>query len=246
MLMLARTGGWMLTTPLFGHSGAATVGRSAMSIALSLALAGTIPATSLPSELGAFLVELIVQFLLGVGFGWLTGLILQAPAIAGSFSDTLSGLGYAAVVDPTNGQQASVFSRMFSMTFLAILFATTGYQSIILGFGTSVQAFGVGARPTLSADAAGVLATAVTGMMRAALEVGGPLLGALLLTDATLGMAARFFPQANITFVGLSLKVLIALFLVGVVLTLLPSRVDGLINFGETLTQQVLSTSSGR
>jgi flagellar biosynthesis protein FliR len=245
LLMLCRTGGWLLTTPLFGARGTGSKGRVAAGVALSMVLAGRVPVADLPPDLGGFVFEALIQVAIGAVFGWLTSLLLHAPAIAGALADNMSGLGFSAVMDPASGQQVSVFARLFSMTFLALLLSTSAYATIITGFARSLEAFGVGSRPTLAPDAYLSLAFAMTALLRAAFEVGAPMIGVLLLTDVALGLAARFFPQANITFLALGLKTLLALGAAGAALTLLPGRIDGLIEFGERLVRAVLTAGGG-
>lgn len=242
LLVLARAVGWVVVTPLFGTRGFTVVGRAMISLGLALVL--TVPAgqyAQVPNDLGTFVVNAIIQFAFGAGFGLLTGLFLYAPAAAGATADLLSGLGYAAVVDPASGQQAAVFSRFFSITFLALLFATGAYAVIISGFARTFEVIPVGAEVPFNESASLIVASAVTGLLQAAVEVGAPLLGVLLLTEVVLGAAARFFPQANVTFLGLGLKGLVALIAASAVLILLPGRMDTFIDSGQRLAEAVFA-----
>ena len=55
-----------------------------------------------------------------------------------------------------------------------------------------------------------------------ALEIGAPLVGALLLAEVTLALGARFAPQANIFMVSLPFKAFVVFALMGNVLIYLP------------------------
>lgn len=240
LLVVSRTGGWALTTPLFGARTTTLVGRIALSVSLALVLTVPVSATAtVPTGLGEFVLAVIVQFLFGAAFGFLSGLLLYAAGIAGSIADLLSGFGYAAIVDPASGQQVAVFSRLFSFTFIALLLSTSAYMTIIQGFARTFDVIPLGASIPFNADAVFLVSEGVTQLLRAAVEVGAPLLGVLLLTEVALAIGARFFPQANVTFLGLSLKALIALIAAGAVLILLPARMDSFIDYGQRLAGAV-------
>jgi len=241
LLLLSRSGGWLVTMPLFGARGAATVGRLAFSIGLAVVLTPVaLPHANIPTDLGSFAVANLTQFLAGALMGWLSGLLLNAPAVAGSIADLTSGLGYASLIDPASGQQAATFSRLFSITFSALLLATGAYQVIIIGFARSLAYTPIGSDLPVRWAAGGDLASTVTLLMRAGVEIAAPLLGTLLLTDVALALASKFFPQANVTFLGLGLKALLALFGAGAVMVLLPGHLDWLLSSGDDLLRKVL------
>lgn len=242
MLVLARVGGWAMITPLFGARATTRTGRAVFAAAMALVLTAPAAVTAdVPADLAGFIQAVIVQFLFGAAFAFVTGLLLYAPMIAGSIADLMSGLAYASVVDPASGDQSAVFSRLFSITFIALLFATDAYLTIIYGFALTFEAVPIGATVPFDPSAVGILSEGMAMLMRAAVEVAAPLMGVLMLTEVALGIASRFFPQANVAFLGLGLKALIALAAAGAVLILLPSRIDSLIAGGADLARAVFS-----
>lgn len=242
LLVLCRLGGWVLVTPLLGSRSMTISGRIALSVSLALVL--TAPAAvnaDVPTSMGLFIQAAIVQFLFGAGFGFLSGMFIYAVGTAGAIADAMSGLGYASIVDPGSGQQAAVFSRLFSITFIALLFATNGYITIINGLAQTFQTIPIAPTVPFDVNGAGAVAEGVTQLMAAAIQVGAPMLGVLLLTEVALAVAARFFPQANVAFLGLGLKALVALLAASAVLILLPSHIDELLTMGSDLAGQVFN-----
>ena len=63
-----------------------------------------------------------------------------------------------------------------------------------------------------------------------ALEIAAPLLAALFLAEAALGLLARAAPQMNIFALGLPVKILVTLTLAGLAIPLLPDAVSGMTN----------------
>lgn len=242
LLALSRIAGWALVTPLFGARNTTLIGRTVLSVSMAILLTPIALGTaSVPGTLGGFAAAVVIQFLFGAAFGFLTGILLYAPQVAGSLADLLSGLGYASIVDPASGQQAAVFSRFFSFTFIALLLTTNAYMTVISGFARTFTVIPLGASVPFNPGSLEVFASGVTLLLASAIEVGAPLLGVLLLTELALAMGARFFPQANVTFLGLSLKSAIALVAASAVLILIPGRMDSLIEGGARLAQAVFS-----
>jgi flagellar biosynthetic protein FliR len=80
----------------------------------------------------------------------------------------------------------------------------------------------------------------VSQSMITAVEIAGPVMGALFVTDAGLGLASRLVPQANILSVAFSIKALVAFGALGTVLILLPGQLEALIGPAEKASQMVL------
>ena len=66
------------------------------------------------------------------------------------------------------------------------------------------------ASPDLDAVVAGVLAQA-DDILLVVVQIAAPIIGALLITDVTLGVISRSVPQMNVFIVGLPLKIIVAL-----------------------------------
>ena len=198
------------------------------------------PAGRRPAGHRGFLLAALAQVAVGLAIGLLTAFVLAAVEVAGSLADYASGFSYSAMLDPVNGNQSAAFARLTSVTFLALLFATGGYQTIFAGFIASFRALPVDHVPTLAAGAGPLLGAALSGVLVAALQIGAPLLGVLFLTEVALALAGKFVPQANALVVGLPVKSLVALTAAGTMLAMLPARLPGLVDPAVRLGGQVL------
>ncbi len=240
LLVLARTGSWVLTAPVFGSRGVAGVGRLAVAVALSLFLTPLVQTGPLPADLAGFAAAALAQVGIGIALGFLTGLLFTAFEVAGSLADLSSGFSYAQILDPLSGQPAAAFSRLFAMAFSALLFATDAYQSVLSGFVGSFRALPLSHLPSLSAGAAATLGSAVTQVVASAIQIAAPLLGVLFLTDVALSLASRFVPQANAMATALPVKTLVALTAAGATFALLPGQLAGLLGPATSLPLEVL------
>ena len=64
---------------------------------------------------------------------------------------------------------------------------------------------------TLGPAAAGSIFTTFARLFLAALKIGGPIVGVILLTDVALGILARTMPQLNVLVVGFPVKMFVGL-----------------------------------
>ena len=230
LLVLSRTGAWVITAPVLSAKGVSSIGRLGLAVALAVFVTPMTPATQVPQDVAPFLVASAGQVAVGLALGLLTNLLFAAFKVAGTIADLAGGFSYASIVDPLSGQPAAVLSRLFALCFSAVFFASDAYQVVVGGFVRSFDAIPLDHFPTLSAGAAAALGHAATQILLSALEVAAPLLGVLFLTDAALGVAARFVPQANAMALALPVKTLVALSAAGATLALLPAHAAGLLD----------------
>jgi flagellar biosynthetic protein FliR len=240
LLVLARTGAWVMTAPVLSAKGMSPIGRLAAAVALAVFVTPLMTGTTVPEQLPAYVTAVLAQVAIGLVLGLLTNLLFSAFEVAGSLADLSGGFSYAQIVDPLSGVPAAAFSRLFTVCFSAIFFASDAYQAVLGGFITSFRGIPLDHLPSLSSGTAATLGHAATQVLLSALEVAAPLLGVLFLTDVALGLAARFVPQANAMALAMPVKTLVALTAAGATLALLPSHAMHLLDPSLQLPFEVL------
>ena len=111
---------------------------------------------------------------------------------------------------------------------MMLLFAIEWHLLLVRGFLTSFDAAPL---TSLSVDTMAKLLTGdIALLFVSALEIAAPLLAALFLAEAALGLLSRAAPQMNIFQLGLPVKILVTLTLAGLALPLLPDAVSGITN----------------
>lgn len=240
LLVLARTGAWVITAPVISAKGMSSVARLATAVALALFVTPLMQHPHVPQDLPSYVTAVVAQVAIGLGLGFLTNLLFSAFEVAGSLADLSGGFSYAQIVDPMSGAPAAAMSRLFTICFSAIFFVSDAYQVVIGGFVQSFQGIPLDHLPSLASGTAGTLGHAATQVMVSALEVAAPLLGVLFLTDVALGFAARFVPQANAMALAMPVKTLVALTAAGATLALLPAHAAQLLDPSLRLPFEVL------
>jgi len=240
LLVLARTGAWVVAAPVVSAKGVSPIGRLSLAVALAMFVTPMIGTPKVPEGLAGYATAVAAQVAIGLALGWLTALLFAAFEVAGTLADLSGGFSFASILDPLTGQPAAGFSRLFTICFTALFFVTDAYQVVLGGFVRSFAGLPLDHLPSLSEGTAGALGHAVTHVVLAAFEVAAPLLGVLFLTDVALGFAARFVPQANAMSIALPIKTLVALTTAGATLALLPGHLDRLLDPAVRLPFEVL------
>lgn len=223
LLAITRVSGFVVASPLFPRS-IPMVGRFAVVLTLGFFLADPVPA----GEDVAFLINAaVVNAAIGIALGFLTGLIFHLFAVAGALVDFSSGASTGMIFDPSFGESAAMFQRMFSMGAMALFYVLGGLRLITQGLALSVDVIALDGGIAPDGSLATIAVRLVVRLVAAGLEIALPSLAALFLIEVVFGVASRFAPQANIFMLGLPAKLLAAFGTVAVVILLFPEAMDG-------------------
>lgn len=240
LLVLCRTTCWAVTAPLVGSRVLSPVVRLGLGISLAGLITPMVADQPIPSDIPGFLAAVIAQVLAGLALGFITGVLLSAVEMAGSMADLTSGFSFGSQLDPINNSQSAVFARMLNMTGLALLAATDGLATIVAGFVRSFTTLPLGGGPKLNIGGAADIGHLLSQSMISAVEIAGPVVGALFVTDVGLALVARMVPQSNILAVAFSIKALVAFGALGTVLIMLPGQLESLLGPAQKAGQMVI------
>jgi flagellar biosynthetic protein FliR len=174
-----------------------------LSLAIILAVSPALPEVSTGVEMtsvGGFLVT-AQQVVIGVALGLVSLLFLQIFVLGGQVIAMQIGLGFASMVDPTNGQQVPVIAQFFLMLASLVFLAFDGHLLMIHMIMASFDAIPVG-MTGLDADAFMAIAEYGSVMFSAALAAMLSGVIAILLINLSFGVMTRAAPQLNIFAIG--------------------------------------------
>jgi flagellar biosynthetic protein FliR len=214
MLVLTRVTPMFILAPLFSNKLIPARARVVIALGMSIGIwpaaqrAGashTIPLDALPFA-GLLLKELLV----GVAFSLVLSALFAAISTAGSLIDTVIGFSYGSLVDPVNGNQSSLLASLYSLLGIMVFISINGDAWVIEGLARTYDAVPLLSQPSIPSLVAGVQ-LAFTGIFAAALEVAAPVMLAVILTDASLGVVTRVVPSLNVFSVGFSAKIAVGM-----------------------------------
>jgi len=238
-LVLARVSPLFLFAPLFSSKLLPARVRGIVAVALAFGLTGVVVGDQkIPLDTLTYAGLIFKELLIGLAFAFALGALFTAVTVAGSFLDTFIGFSFGSLVDPINGNQTTVLSQLYTMLGVLVFVAIGGETWVLGGFARTYDIVGVTQTPSLNALVAGA-DHAFVGIFAAAIQIAGPILLALVLTDVAFGLVSRVVPQLNVFAVGFPAKLLVGLVLLGVTLPFVAGWLSGQIQ--ESVSQALQS-----
>lgn len=218
ILVLARVTPLFVVAPLFSSSLIPPRVRGIIAVGISIGLTPiALHGQHIPSAPLA-LAELVIEGLLvGFGFAFTLAILLAALETAGAMIDVVSGFSYGELINPMTSQNGAVISRFYSLVGTMIFLVIGGEEWTLRGLGRTFQLVPLTSGPRMPSLIGGA-EQAFAGLFTSALEIAGPVLLALLITDVAFGVVSRVVPQLNVFAVGFPVKVAVALLVVGAAL----------------------------
>lgn len=226
-LSTAQIGGWvgqflfplfriaalLMSMPLIGTQLVPVRVRLYLSLAIALVLVPTLP--PMPEVDALSLRALILaaeQVLIGVLFGFVLQLFFHLFVVSGQLLSTQMGLGFASMMDPTNGISVPVLGQFFNILAILLFLSMNGHLIVLDILGESFFTLPVG--ETLSTNHYWVVAGRLGWVMGAGLLLVLPAIAALLVINVAFGLMTRAAPQLNIFSIGFPMTLVLGLAIV--------------------------------
>ena len=217
-LVLARVSPLFVLAPLFSSKSIPHRVRGIIAVALAIGLTPVVARhADVPADPWGLAERIGTELLVGTGFAYTLAALFAALEVAGSFVDTLIGFSFGGLVDPITGNQSAVLSRMYALIGVLVFIAIGGDTWVIQGLARTYDIVGIDQTPDIGTLVAGADKAFAT-IFLSAIQVSGPIVLALVLTDAAFGVVSRVVPQLNVFGVGFPAKVTVGLLLLGVTL----------------------------
>ncbi len=227
LLALARCGAFVAFCPPFNRRAIPRRVRAGLAVALSLAVGPRLAEQAVPLEAAPLVVSVVGQALAGFVFGAVVNLLFQAVPAAGSLIDLSGGFAMAQVYDPNTSTTVSLFARFYELVAITLLLVSDGHLVLVRGLLASFEA------APLTVDSVermpAILRADVAGLMVAALQIALPVVAVMFVTDLVLGLLSKAAPTLNVVLLGVPLKILLTLLIVGTSIVLLGGQVGGLV-----------------
>lgn len=238
LLAAVRASAWLMICPPFNSRLIPGQVKALLSVALALPMAPHLKG-DLPSlQTSALIVSSAEQVVVGAALGFITALLFAALQAAGDLIDVFGGFTLAFAFDPLSQTQSSVFGRFYNLMAVTLLFASDGHQLVLRGFLQSYKTLPLD--KTLSLETLSrVLTEGIDDLFLSAVQIAGPLIAVLFLTDVAFGLLNRVAPALNAFSLGFPAKIFLTLSLAGTAILVLPRVVDGLVNKAVSAVVQI-------
>jgi flagellar biosynthetic protein FliR len=228
LLATVRVSVWLLVCPPFNSRIIPGRVKALLSLALALPMGQYLQTDAPTLEVFPLIVSVLEQVVVGAALGFITALFFAAVQAAGDLIDVFGGFTLAFAFDPLSMSQSSVFGRLYNLLAVTLMFASNAHLLVLRGFMQSYETLPM--NDTLSLETLSRLLTeGIDDMFLAALQIAGPLIAILFLTDVAFGLLNRVAPALNAFSLGFPAKILLTLTLAGTAIAILPKALEGLI-----------------
>ncbi|RMH19025.1 MAG: flagellar biosynthetic protein FliR [Gemmatimonadetes bacterium] len=235
-LLLMRLTGLLLMAPVFSDRSVPGRVRAALLVLLTVCLLPVAVAADPAPDLtaAAFVTEGVVGLTLGLG----AAVFIAAAQSAGDWLAVQMGLSGANVLDPHSQTQLPVVGQFMGLFVTALIVATGGHLLMLDALASSLSALPPGAPIDVQAGAFAVVGTAGR-IFALGLRFAAPVVAAMMVGNAVLGVMARTVPQVNVLMVAFPVQIGIGLFTLALALPLVAAFFAG---FGAEYTGVVSQT----
>lgn len=201
VLPLFRIAAFFMVAPILGTRMVPGRVRMILALLITAILAPLLPPLSFePGFNFTTVIAVIREVLIGVLFGFLLQLFFHLFVIAGQIIAMQMGLGFASMVDPSNGVSVAVISQLFVVMTTLMFLAIDGHLVMIETMIDGFRRIPVGAEFMLASGMQ--LVEQGSWMFAHALLIALPAVSALLIVNLAFGVMARAAPQLNVFSLG--------------------------------------------
>jgi flagellar biosynthesis protein FliR len=209
-----RVMGFFLAAPVLGSNFVPQRVRLILAVAVALLIAPTLP--DVPAVEGISLTAMLIvgqQVLIGAALGFFLQMLFQLFVLLGQMIAMQMGLGFASMIDPSNGVNVAILSTFYLMFVTVLFISFDGHLVMIEVIAESFELIPI-STSGLDVDVYYQLVTTISWAFSSALLLALPALTALLMTNFAFGIMTRAAPQMNIFALGFPIALMFGLFII--------------------------------
>jgi len=216
LLIMARVGALFVFAPVLGSPDVPRQLKAGVIMIASILLASASPPTALPSiGTWGFFALVPMELVMGAMLGFAAGLIFAGVQYSGSVIGLELGFRFGTLIDPQADEEVSLVGQFQYLIASLIFVIVGGHRWVLSGLADSFRLVPPGSVRFLPGVEMKLLEMTET-IFVVAIQVSAPVLLALLISTAVLGIISRTVPQLNIINVGFIVKILFGLFVMAI------------------------------
>ncbi|MEW5800598.1 MAG: flagellar biosynthetic protein FliR [bacterium] len=213
LLIFIRVSGVLFTAPLFGDRMIPVQVRIGLGLLIAMVLAPTLKAEQWPAAMPEPLILFFVasaELVVGLIVGFCTRLLFEGVQLAGQLIGYQMGFSMANVLDPVSGAQVSILGQLEVFLALFIFLSINAHHLLLRAMVESFRLI-----PPLGFQPRGILVERVMVLAGRifilAIQIGAPVIAAILFSNVFLGIMARTMPQMNVFMVAMPIGIALGL-----------------------------------
>ncbi len=239
-LLGARVSAMLLFAPFLGSPVISSRVKAGLALALTLLLYPAYGHAHV-EMIGTwhFALGMISEFLVGIVLGLAVALVFDGVQLAGQVASTQMGFSLVNILDPQSQAESSVLSMFHNTLALLIFLQLDVHHWLLRGMAKSFEYIPAGAF-AVRWPVANELWMAAAGVWLVGIQVAAPVLIATVVVDLTFAFLAKASPQFPALFVGMSVKSLIGLLIIGSSLRYWPGLFETYFTSALRLSEHIL------
>ena len=215
-LVFLRVGAILMSIPIFDSRGIPFFFKIALAFATAIVLFPLLQLEVVPvtSDLFRLGISVAGEIFLGLAIGFSVKLLFAGIQLAGQLAGYQMGLAIANVMDPATSEQVPLLAQFNNLIGLLVFLSINAHYWFIKALTESFRLV-----PPLKVNFGNSLMEQFIrlsgNMFVIALQVGAPVIAAMLLTSVAFGLIARTVPQMNVFIVAMPLKIGVGLLFIG-------------------------------
>ncbi len=218
---LFRVASFLMVIPIVGTQLVSMRVRLGLAVLITLVVAPLLPAVPQVDALSfhAFFLTL-QQVFIGTLLGFMFVMLMQVFVIAGQMIAMQMGLGFASMIDPSNGVSVAVLSQIYLIAVTLIFLSMNGHLVMFEVLVESFKAWPISTNIIgeggFGIDLLWEMLMRMTWLFVSALLVALPLVTAVLIVNLSFGIMTRAAPQMNVFSLGFPIGILFGLLIIWV------------------------------
>lgn len=212
LLVLLRVSALLVVAPIFGHRNWLARAKIGLAFMVSLILFPMVSEQplDLPEGTFAYAFLMVREVLMGVVLGFSVLLLFVGIQFAGQLAGLQMGFGIVNVIDPASANQLSIMGQFLNILAILLLLTLNGHHMILSGLVTSFETIPLGGVEFQDGLIHKIMALTAQ-VFVIAIKISAPIMIALFLVTASMGVLARTVPQMNVFIVGFPVQIAVGL-----------------------------------
>lgn len=230
LLPLFRIGALFAIAPVFGARVIPMRVKLVLALVMTMIITPLIPVSAFnQAGTGEMILAVAEQILIGFVMGFILKLVFSAIETGGHLVGQTMGLGFAQMVDPSNGVTIPVISQFYTLLATLMFLALNGHLVMI---DILVESFHVlpvmGGK--LGQGVIWALLESALWLFKGAVLIALPVMTSLLLVNIAFGVVMRSAPQMNIFVIGFPIAIMLGFLIIMVTLPAYQTQFSGLVD----------------
>ncbi|MCD6292001.1 MAG: flagellar biosynthetic protein FliR [Deltaproteobacteria bacterium] len=230
-LLLTRVSSMIFFFPVLSNKAVPPTLKAAFSMIVALLFFNVVPELRGEPLFSRGLIEIALavlrEMVIGMLVGLLASLLFAAVQTAGQMVGFQMSFAVANVVDPVTSLQVPLIAQFYYMFAMLIFLAFGAHRWVFKALAESFDLIPL-AGFTAGGEVLELMLRYSAAIFSTSIKIAAPLMAALLLSDVSLGVVARTAPQMNIFIVGMPLKILLGMVLMGFSFPYMSTMLGGL------------------